>query len=133
MHRRERVAILRPGPAGLLAHTMYFASEVRSDQEVRADASLVTPKEVTLAKTLVSALAESFDPSKYRDTYRERLEALIAAKVEGHQTAVVTATPHGKPGPDIMEALRKSLEAVKKPVAKAEASKGRVVKRAGSK
>lgn len=25
MHRRRRVAILRPGPAGLLAHTMYFA------------------------------------------------------------------------------------------------------------
>jgi DNA end-binding protein Ku len=62
MHRRERVAILRPGPAGLLAHTMYFASEVRSDQEVRADTSLVTPKEVTLAKTVVNALAESFDP-----------------------------------------------------------------------
>jgi hypothetical protein len=32
-----------------------------------------------------------------------------------------------------MEALRKSLEAVKKPVAKAEASKGLVVKRSGSK
>ena len=133
MHRRERVAILRPGPAGLLAHTMYFASEVRSDQEVRADTSLVTPKEVALAKTLVSALAESFDPSQYRDSYRERLEALIAAKVEGRQTAVVTATPHVKPVADIMEALRKSLEAVKKPVGKAEAPKGRVVKRAGSK
>jgi DNA end-binding protein Ku len=133
MHRRERVAILRPGPAGLLAHTMYFASEVRSDQEVRADASLVTPKEVTLAKTLVNALAESFDPSKYRDTYRERLEALIAAKVEGRQTAVVTATPHAKPAADIMEALRKSLEAIKKPAAKAEDSKSRAVKRAGSK
>jgi DNA end-binding protein Ku len=133
MHRRERVAILRPGPAGLLAHTMYFASEVRSDQEVRADSSLVTPKEVALAKTLVNALAESFDPSKYRDSYRERLEALIAAKVEGRQTAVVTATPHAKPVPDIMEALRKSLEAVKKPAGKAEASKSRAVKRAGSK
>jgi DNA end-binding protein Ku len=107
MHRRERVAVLRPGPAGLLAHTMYFASEVRSDQEVRADTSLVTPKEVALAKRLVSALTESFDPSQYRDSYRERLEALIAAKGEGRQTAVVTATPHAKPVADIMEALRK--------------------------
>jgi len=89
--------------------------EVRSDQEVRAETSLVTPKEVALAKTLVNALAESFDPSKYRDSYRERLETLIAAKVEGRQTAVVTATPHAKPVADIMEALRKSLEAVKKP------------------
>jgi DNA end-binding protein Ku len=133
MHRRERVAILRAGPAGLLAHTMYFASEVRSDQEVRADNSLVTPKEVALAKTLVDALAESFDPSKYRDTYRERLESLIAARVEGRQSAVVTATPHAKPVADIMEALRKSLEAVRKPAAKAEGTKGRGAKRAGSK
>jgi DNA end-binding protein Ku len=133
MHRRERVAILRPGSAGLLVHTMYFASEVRSDQEVRADTSLVTPKEVALAKTLVTALAEPFDASKYRDAYRERLEALIAAKVEGRQTAVMTPTPQAKPAADIMEALRKSLEAIKKPVAKAEAPKSRVVKRASSK
>jgi hypothetical protein len=89
----------------------------------------VTPKEVALAKTLVNALAESFDPAKYRDTYRERLEALIAAKVEGRQTAVVTTTPHAKPVADIMEALRKSLEAVKKPAAKAEASARRTSKR----
>jgi DNA end-binding protein Ku len=133
MHRRERVAILRAGPAGLLAHTMYFASEVRSDYEVRADTSLVTPKDVALAKTLVTALAESFDPSKYRDTYRQRLEALITAKVEGRQTAVVSATSHSKPVADIMQALRRSLEAVRKPAAKAEATKPPVVKRAGSK
>jgi hypothetical protein len=36
MHRRARVAIVRPGPSSLMAHTMHFSSEVRSDQEVRA-------------------------------------------------------------------------------------------------
>ena len=105
MHRRERVVILRAGPAGMLAHRMYFASEGRSDQEVRADTSLMKPTEVALAKTLVNALAKPFEPSKYHETYRERLEALIAAKVEGRQTALVTATPHAKPVADIMEAL----------------------------
>ncbi len=118
MHRRERVAMLRPGPSGMIAHTMYFVSEVRSDQEVHADKSLVSPKELAMAKTLVGALAAPFDASKYRDTYRERLEALIADKVAGKPAAVVAAVPHAKPVTDIMEALRKSLEAVKKPQAK---------------
>lgn len=134
MHRRDRVAILRPGPVGLMAHTMYFASEVRSDQEVRADKSLVTPKEITLAKSLVSALAGPFEPEKYRDKYRDRLEALIAAKVEGKETVNVAASaPHARPAVDIIEALRKSIAAVKKPAAKAEeAPKRRPLKKAGS-
>jgi DNA end-binding protein Ku len=118
MHRRERVAMLRPGPSGLIAHTMYFTSEVRSDQEVHADKSLVSPKELAMAKTLVGALAGPFDASKYRDTYRERLEALIAGKVAGKPAAVVAAAPRAQPVTDIMEALRKSIEAVKKPQAK---------------
>jgi len=120
MHRRDRIAILRPGSSGMMAHTMYFASEVRSDQEVRADVSLVTAKEIALAKTLVSALASTFEPAKYRDQYRERLEALIATKVGGQQTAVVKSPARMQPAADIIEALRKSLEAVKKPVTKAE-------------
>jgi len=128
MHRRDRVAVLRPGPAGLIVHTMYFSSEVRSDQEVSADKSLVTPKEITLAKTLIGTLAGPFDPAKYRDKYRERLEALIAAKVEGKDTVVAMTASSVKPTTDIMEALRKSLEAVKRPPAKAEGSRRRARK-----
>jgi DNA end-binding protein Ku len=120
MHRRDRVAILRPGPVGLVAHSMYFASEVRSDEEVRADLSLVTEKEIALVKSLVGALAVPFEPEKYRDKYRTRLEALIASKVEGRETPGVTSVPRTQPAVDIMEALRKSLESVKKPAAKAE-------------
>jgi DNA end-binding protein Ku len=133
MHRRERVAILRPGPVGLMAHTMYFSSEVRSDQEMRAETSLITSKEITLAKSLVSALAGPFEPAKYRDQYRDRVEALIAAKLQGKETAVVKSEPQAKPAIDIMEALRKSLAAVKKPPASVEApAKRRPLKKTGS-
>jgi DNA end-binding protein Ku len=132
MHRRDRVAILRPGPVGLIAHVMYFASEVRSDEEVRADLSLVSDKEIALAKALVGALAGTFEPAKYRDQYREKLEALIAAKVDGLQIATVPAGLAAKPAGDIMEALRKSLEAVKKPAVKAEGTKRSPAKKSGS-
>ena len=129
MHRRDRVAILRPGPVGLMAHAMYFASEVRSDEEVRVDLSLVSEKEITLAKSLVGALAGPFEPAKYHDQYRERLESLIAAKVEGGQTATVVTSPAAKADANIIEALRKSLEAVKKPAATAKATKRTPTKR----
>ncbi|HEY3739641.1 MAG TPA: Ku protein [Bryobacteraceae bacterium] len=131
MHRRDRVAILRPGPVGLMAHAMYFTAEVRSDEEVRADLSLVSEKEVALAKSLVGALAGPFEPSKYRDKYRDRLEALIAAKVEGRETATISEAAPVKETVDIMEALRKSLEAIKKPAAKAEPPVKRAARKTG--
>jgi DNA end-binding protein Ku len=133
MHRRDRISMIRPGASGLIAHTMYFASEVRSDQEVTADTSLIAPKEIALAKALVGALAGPFDPVNYRDKYRDRLEALIAAKVEGKGTAFAAVPPSVQPAVDIMETLRKSLEAVKRPPAKAERPVRGESKRRGAK
>lgn len=117
MHSREHVVVLRPGKTGLLAHTMFFASEVRADEEYRADLNLVGEKELDLAQTLIRSLAAPFEPQKYRDSYRERLESVIAKKVQGQP--VVLPEPSQKPAEvvDIADALRKSLANLKKPVA----------------
>jgi DNA end-binding protein Ku len=117
MHTREHVVVLRPGKTGLLAHTMFFTSEVRADEEYRADTSTVAPKELELAETLIRSLAAPFQSEKYRDTYRERLESMIAKKVQGQP--VTLAEPPQRPAEvvDIAEALRKSLASLKKPVA----------------
>jgi len=143
MHRREHIAIIRPGPRGLLAHTMFYSSEVRSQEEFRTDTSLVKPRELEMAKMLVESLAAKFEPGKYRDTYREKLEAMIQARVEGRQVAPAAEAPKQEKVVDIMEALRKSLDAAKakvEPAPTAErkpatretpAAKPRVHKRAG--
>jgi DNA end-binding protein Ku len=86
-HSREYVVILRPGKRDVIAQTMYFASEVRRDEEYQTDLTGVTAKELELANRLVKALAGPFEPERYRDTYREQLEAIIAAKVEGRDPA----------------------------------------------
>jgi DNA end-binding protein Ku len=117
MHRREHIVMVRSGKSGLIAHTMYFSLEVRSDQEYRADPALVNPKELELANALVTGLAAEFTPEKYRDTYREQVEKMIAAKVAGQPVASAAAPPATKPPADIMEALRKSLAGLKKPAA----------------
>ena len=108
MHNREHIVVIRPGRTGMILHTMYYEDEIRRDDEYRADASAVNPKELELATRLISALAAPFDPSKYKDTYREKLNSLIAARIAGDES-------YGSPKPktagvvNILEALQRSL------------------------
>ncbi len=129
MHNREHVVVLRPGRAGMLAHTMFYAAEVRSDEEYSTETAAVSEKELKLAETLIHSLAAPFKPEKYRDTYREKLEALIAAKVQG-QPATPAAEPPVQPRVvDLTEALHKSLANLKKPAGQATATKGAPAKK----
>jgi DNA end-binding protein Ku len=118
MHNREHIIVLRPAHTGIMLHTMYYRSEIRAADEYKTDPSQIKEKELALARTLVETLAADFEPQKYHDTYKENLEKMIQAKVEGHKV-VETPTPHIAPVIDIMDALRKSLEA-RKPVKRAE-------------
>lgn len=116
MHGREHVVVLRPGKSGMLAHTMFFSTEVRSNEEHRADTNAVSEKELNLARTLIDSLAGPFEPGKYRDTYREKLEALIAAKVQGQAGASPVAKTQSRARVvDLTEALNQSLANLKKP------------------
>ena len=115
MHNREHVVILRPGKSGLISHTMYFTSEVRAEQEYRADTNLVAERDLDLAEKLIHSLAAEFEPEKYRDTYREKLEALIQSKVEGKRASQEPAPSRRAPVVDMTEALRQSLALMKKP------------------
>jgi DNA end-binding protein Ku len=120
MHNREHIIVIRPSHSGMMLHTMYYRSEIRAADEFRTDTSQLKDKELALARTLVESLADEFQPEKYHDTYRDNLEKMIQAKVEGHKV-VETPTTHIAPVIDIMEALRKSLEQ-KKPPKRAEAA-----------
>jgi len=116
MHNREHIVIFRPGATGLMMHTMYFAHEVRKVEEFRTDTTVVKEQEAKLAEMLVQSLAATFEPEKYTDTYRDNLQKLIDAKINGQE---VVTPPHAEPAKviDIMEALKKSLAVAKKPVA----------------
>src|SRR5579883_2897618 len=119
MHSREHVVVLRPGKHGLLAHTMFFANEVRADDEYHADLKAVSDKELKLAETLIHSLAGPFEPEKYHDTYREKIQALIDRKVQGLPAPAAAPAPQKGAVVDIADALRKSLANLKKPAASA--------------
>jgi DNA end-binding protein Ku len=119
MGTREYHALLRAGDEKLVLHTLYYADEVR-ELEAHWKAVKPSPQEVELAIKLVDALAQDFDPSKYHDEYRTRLLELIHAKAQGQAIAAPAERPEPVKVVNLMEALRQSVEQVKKPLAKAE-------------
>ena len=129
MHRREHVVILRPSQRGLMLHTMYYVDEIRNVAEFEPHKNLVNEKELKLAKSLIQSLVGDFHPEKYKDTYRENLKKLIAAKAKGKE---IKAAPEPTPAKvvDIMEALQKSLAEKKQQPQRATAKKATRRKRA---
>ena len=115
MHNREHVVVLRPDRHGMVLHTMYYQDEVRAVDEFRTDGGLVQDRELMMAKSLVEALSAPFDVTKYRDTYRETLRSMIEAKIQGQEVVAAPEQQELAPVIDIMEALKSSLNALKKP------------------
>jgi DNA end-binding protein Ku len=127
MHRREHVVIIRPGRTGIILHTMFYETEIRREEECRTDVSTICQKELELALLLVNNLAAPFEPSKYRDAYRDKLDKLIAAKM---QNLAIAADQHPNRAPvvNILDALKRSLRSNSKGVRepnKAESPKSR--------
>jgi DNA end-binding protein Ku len=81
-----------------------------------ADAAEVktTKRELEVAEQLVESLAGDFEPERYHDTYRAEVLAMIERKAQGEEIAV-QPTPEeiSEPAPDLMSALKASLEAVR--------------------
>jgi DNA end-binding protein Ku len=128
MHGRQHVMVIRGGAKGLIAHTMYYVNEVRAAEE-HATAADVPAKELDLARQFIEAIAAPFSPEEFTDRYREQLQALIASKeTVASRTAEASVPAAAGKVIDIMDALRKSLEKVRreqdrgrKPVARAAA------------
>jgi DNA end-binding protein Ku len=118
MHGREHAAVIRPGRRGLILHTLFYANEVRAEGEYSADRALVGDKERQLAVTLVEALAGPFEAAKLKSGQEERLRELIESRAPRAVAAAGAEPPRAAtPAVDIMEALRKSLAAARKPAA----------------
>lgn len=98
--------------------TMLFADEVvdpdRLDDIPGADDVKTNDRELAIAKQLVESLAGDFEPEKYKDTYREAVMAMIEKKAAGEEIVVAEPEEEAAPAPDLMSALKASLDAVRK-------------------
>jgi len=115
---KEQLVAVRPMGDALGMATMLFADEVlppdRIDELADAAEVKTTKRELDVAKQLVDSLAGDFEPEKYHDTYRADVLAMIERKAQGEEI-VVQPTPEeiSEPAPDLMSALKASLEAVR--------------------
>jgi DNA end-binding protein Ku len=115
---KEALVAIRPMGDALGMATMIFSDEVltpdRLDEVAEAAEIKTTKRELDIAKQLVGSLADDFEPDRYRDTYREEVLSLIERKAQGKEIAVQPeAEESAEPAPDLMSALKASLEAVR--------------------
>jgi DNA end-binding protein Ku len=108
---QQYLVLLRPVNGVLAMEQLHYADEVRSTNEVPVPSGEVKPAELALAKQLIEQTAnEEFEPSKYRDTVRERVMETIQRKGEGQDITTSDVVPDtGGKIIDLIEALKASL------------------------
>jgi DNA end-binding protein Ku len=118
IRNKEALVAIRPMGEALEMATMLFADEIlpaeRLEELHEAASAKTNKRELEIAKQLVGSLAADFQPDKYRDTYREQVLELIERKAHGEQVAVQPPPEEKRaPAPDLMSALKASLDAVR--------------------
>ncbi|WP_354698190.1 Ku protein [Paraconexibacter sp. AEG42_29] len=115
---KEQLVALRAAGDVMAMTTMVFPDEVVDpktlDEIPNADEIQSSDRELAMARQLVESLADPFEPGRYRDTYREQILAMIERKANG-EVVSVEAPVEGEeaPAPDLMAALKASLDAAR--------------------
>ena len=116
LRQREALAALRVREGVITLETLLWPDEVRKPDFAFLDEDIeVRSQELKMAASLIDTMTEDFDPDEYHDAYREALEAVVQAKIEGNELvrpAGVIAPPTSQPA-DLTEILRASVAAVK--------------------
>ena len=132
IRQKENLVALRSYRGALTVETMLFPDEVVDPtgiEEIAAAAAdgdvKTTKRELDMAKQLIESLSGDFDPSGYRDEYREAVLDMIERKAAGETITIEAPEPERKEVPDLMAALEASIAASKSPPKKrARASNG---------
>ncbi|MGQ8631106.1 non-homologous end joining protein Ku [Agrobacterium sp. DKPNP3] len=109
LFRRNRVLLIRPSGKALVATTLNFSYEVRSETSVFKSIPDIEfdDEMLELASHIIEKRAGAFDPADYSDRYNDALAELVKAKIEGRK---IEKPPQRKEDNiiDLKEALRRS-------------------------
>jgi len=109
---RDTLMAIIPREDGMLISTMFYADEVKELQKQYKKPE-VSEAELNMAKMLINSMDTPFNPEMYKDEYQEKLRQLIESKIAGKE--IVAAQSEGPAKViDLMEALKQSVEQVKK-------------------
>jgi DNA end-binding protein Ku len=112
---REHLGCLRVRNGILLIEKMYYADEIRPDDDARPGRKSKTDKkELQMALALIESFqSDELDLDRYEDTYHERLLEVIRRKRKGEAIEAPELEEPEAPV-DLMDALRESVEQAKR-------------------
>ena len=105
---KETLIALRVKNGIMYLNTIYFHEEIQPLPYLVPEITL-NPQELALASTLIESMSKPFEPEKYIDEYRRKIEQAIAAKVQGKEI-VIHDEAEFNPALDLMTALQESLK-----------------------
>lgn len=116
LRSREALAMIRAVGDVMLLHTMLWPDELRDTSfAAPAEEVKVSDMEVQMAQAFIEQLTSPFDPTAFADTYREELEKVVQAKLDGIALPSEEAPAQSQAEVvDLVAALRASVEAAKR-------------------
>src|SRR5690606_21240407 len=119
MRTTEHLGILKVEDDAILLIQIRFNDELRDPKEAELIPTDITisKKELDMAVTIIDQLTDTFDPSKYKDTYKEELVKMIkkkaATKPGEKEPAPVKRRKKAADKDNLLEQLKASLAAIK--------------------
>jgi DNA end-binding protein Ku len=111
MRSRQYLGCLRVREGTLTLEQLYFADEIDPPAGIVPNRlPSVAKKELDMALTLIDGFSGEWKPAKYEDTYTDALREVVKAKRRGKDVHELREPAEEEAPPDLMEALRLSIE-----------------------
>jgi DNA end-binding protein Ku len=111
MRSRQYLGCLRVRDGVLALEQLHFADEIDEPKGILPDRlPSVASKELDMALTLIEGFSGDWTPEKYEDTYTQALRDVVKAKRAGKDVHELREPEEAESPPDLMEALRLSIE-----------------------
>jgi DNA end-binding protein Ku len=109
MRTKEYLVAIRVRDDRLALTTLRFGDEIRPAKGIDTGGKKPSKRQLDQAVALIEALSEEWNPSAWKDCYRERLKDVIARKRKGKRISAPRPEKEPSPAPDLMAALERSL------------------------
>ncbi|MGW3018656.1 non-homologous end joining protein Ku [Streptomyces longwoodensis] len=116
MRNKQYLTALRAEDSVLVLQTLHWTDEVRDPEQELPElpsSRAGRGKQMDMALQLVDALSTDWEPSRYRDTYQEKVRELVRAKAEGEEITGSEEPPQATNVIDLMQVLEGSLESAR--------------------
>ncbi len=110
MRTKEYLVLVRPRDGLLALTTLRFHDEVRPTDEIAPGGRKPAKGKIEGAIAVIESLSTEWEPERYTDLYRERLQGVIEDKKKGKRIKAPELEEEPKPAPDLMAALQDTLD-----------------------